>query len=301
MSNDSSYLSRILIIPCTGNDDSTSFTDYSTLANTVTAFGNAKIGHDSDGQYATFDGSSDYLLCATNSAYTLMNQFFLEILFKTTQTLQYACLISKDTGGFPSGAWTLLLNGSGTGSVQMWSGDYSGNTPMIQALTANVCDGNLHCIGVYLYNGTMALYVDGVQAATATWEGSISALSQPIAIARQVGYSRDFSGKIYGVRIATGSAVGSISHAVPALPLPTRGPQCVLSGPSAKFTDGSIATKVAAFLSGTKVLAGEATPDPVTGEFSIIALNQDSANFDVAIYRDGYRPLIHGPIYATAR
>lgn len=62
----------------------------------------------------------------------------------------------------------------------------------------------------------------------------------------------------------------------------------------AVFSDGSIARTVHITSAATGQLLATATPDQATGAFSVAQVGL--GRFVVTIYRDGYRPLTHGPI-----
>ena len=66
----------------------------------------------------------------------------------------------------------------------------------------------------------------------------------------------------------------------------------------AKFSDGQVADNVRVWYRGNATHLNDTTPAPLTGEFSIIAAT--SGPYDVLITRDGYRPLAHGPVTASA-
>lgn len=165
---------------------------------------------------------------------------------------------------------------------------------------------NIYYLEVDRHNNILYFFVNGTLIGTASISATIFNSTADLVIGSFGKYADDgyqslsFNGYMAGVRMTVGDYRHAATFTAESLPLPARSPVCTLHSSSARFTDGSIATKAVAFLSGTNVLAGEATPDPITGEFSITVPNQASANFDVAIYRDGYRPLIHGPISATA-
>ncbi|HPB76154.1 MAG TPA: hypothetical protein PLY96_13000 [Chromatiaceae bacterium] len=67
----------------------------------------------------------------------------------------------------------------------------------------------------------------------------------------------------------------------------------ILSG-FARFSDGAVAELVRAWRRDTGDMVASVAPDPVTGAFTLTGIK--NYLHDVTIFREGYRPLTHGPI-----
>lgn len=256
---------------------------------------------------AYFNGSG-FLSTPASNDFILSGDFTIEGWEITTSlSHKYGCILSTATTSGTNNYNVVIQYNSATeipvrnrNMLGFYGNSFStsSNLPISNEITV----GNNNHFAIGRQNGTIYFRHNGVVTSTLSYSGSINMAYLGLFIGKNLVSGTDgyFTGALNHLRITNGVWRYPDDFIPTFEDFPTRLPRCVLSCPSAKFTDGSIATKAAAFLSGTKALVGEATPDPITGEFSIIVPNQDSANFDVAIYRDGYRPLIHGPISATA-
>lgn len=140
MAFDADYDKRILILPCSGADNSVVFTDYSKSPKSITVSGNTKIKANTsyfNGSAAYFDGTGDYLTLPTLEDFDFTNRNIrIEFFIKTGQTLAYACPLGKDTGAFTAGTWAFLLNGPQSGALQFWNASYSTGEAMLSAAAA---------------------------------------------------------------------------------------------------------------------------------------------------------------------
>ncbi|MBK8773094.1 MAG: hypothetical protein IPM06_22060 [Rhizobiales bacterium] len=204
LSNDAFGLSVVLAMHMDGTNGSTTFTDL--RGHVATANGNAQITTSSP-KYgtgsATFDGSGDYVVIPDATDLELgSDNLTIEFWIKTTQTLSYACPLGRDDGSFPSGAWAILLNGNGSGSIQMWNASYStGSALLTSTSAAAVNDGNWHHIAITRNGAAWNIWVDGSSVASNTWSGAVVNLNLDLNIGRDPGYSRDFAGQIDDLRI----------------------------------------------------------------------------------------------------
>lgn len=278
--------------------------DLSGSTKTVSVYGSASLSMGVAGPFGgsslLLDGSSGYLDIASSDFNFGTGKFCIETWdYCQDQTTNYPSIIST-TGGWAGGGFGLRFDN--VGYAQKFTVHWNTVDDYFLVQASQVSFNQWRYIKYYRDGTLFVLQVDGSTVATKTAPATTTfnlnyGNSMRIGRSTWDGGAGYCKGNLGPIRITKNQT--RADEGVPTAPFPTRGPRCILSG-IAKFTDGSIATKAAAFLSGTKVLAGEATPDLITGEFSIIVPNQLSANFDVAIYRDGYRPLIHGPIAAVA-
>ena len=181
-----------------GDNLSTAIVDSRSYPKRVTVYGNACISTSYSvfgGSSLHFDGAGDYVEVLDPFEFgggDLTVQFWL----KTSTTSTYAGVIGKDDGSFPVGAWALLLNGNGSGSIQLWNASYSRSAPLLNSAAVGVNDDTFHHIALVRYGSAWAIYKDGVSIATNTWSGSMAYLSLSLNIGRDPGYSRDFNGYI---------------------------------------------------------------------------------------------------------
>lgn len=204
-----------LLLLMDGGNGATTFTDKSPNNFTVTVNGNAQVAAASLktlGNSAAFDGSGDSLSIADNAALRInTGDFTVECWIKTTQSRQYATLISKGNNNFTSGSWTLLVNeaSASAGDVGVYS--HAANSAAgvwLRSTGVNVRDGNEHHIAWVRYGNLHYLFVDGAQVASASGGySSASEVTNPVIIGNDANFTpRDFSGNIGGVRITKGFA-----------------------------------------------------------------------------------------------
>jgi hypothetical protein len=188
-----------LLLPLNGSNNSTTFTDRSPGARTVTPSGDAKLltavkryGVSS----AYFDGTGDGI--STTDVALSTGDFTIEMWVNTTSTTQYAQLIGNENPGF-----TLLIN-NGTASDGKFAVYIA--TLLVQTSTGGYNDGKWHHVALTRLGTTVTIWVDGVSAGTATSSASFSG-SGNLWMGRNNAYAgRDFIGYIDDVRITKGVA-----------------------------------------------------------------------------------------------
>jgi len=222
VAGDSSFSSVVLLLHGDGADGSTAIVDSSPSPKTVTAYGDAQISTAQSkfgGSSLLFDGTGDYLVADTNCEVG-SSDLTVEFFIRTTTTNSYAGVIGKDDGAFPAGAWAVLLNGNGSGSIQLWNSSYSTGAAMLSTSTIGVNDGSWHHIAIVRNGSAWALYKDGTSAATATWSGTVATLAQNLNIGRDPGYSRDFNGYLDEIRVTVGAARYTANFTAPSVAFP---------------------------------------------------------------------------------
>lgn len=257
-----------------GVDSSTSFVDEK--GHTLTANGNAQLTTTSPKfgtACATFDGAGDYIVVPDSPDFEFgSGHLTIEFWIKTTQTLGYACPLGRDNGAFPAGAWAILLNGNGSGSIQMWNASYSTGNVFLQSAAISLNDGSWHHIAITRNGSAWNVWKDGSSVASNTWVGAIADVALDLNIGRDPGYSRNFNGYIDDLRI-TKAARYTASFTPPAASFLHN--QCVISG-TVKDAAGNFAAKmVRAFRRDTAALVGSAVSNATTGAYSISADHQD--------------------------
>lgn len=221
----------------------TSTNDFSSYSRSVTANGGAASSASQSrwgGSSISFNGSGQYLTVADNAALELGgSDFAIELWLRTTQTTAYATLVSRGSGGFGSGSWSLMLNASGAGSIALYASDFSSSVPMLLTSGVSVTDGEWHHVA-WVRNGTEhSLYVDGTRYANVTSSIIISDISSSLAIGTDLVYSgRDLSGFIDDLRYTVGqSRYNGSTITVPTAAFNTFGP--MLAPTSLSATGGN--------------------------------------------------------------
>jgi hypothetical protein len=260
-------MTTALLLPLSGDNNGTIFTDYSPTPKTVTASGNAKTVTDESKYYgssAYFDGSGDYL-SATPTIELGADLFTIECWVKTTDTSQYATLVCKFDGTWAGGRWALRMSDvSGSGKVAFWANDMAAGTPVV-ASSASIADGEWHHVAVVRSaSNAWALYVDGVSVSTSASTGTIAAAGIPITIAARSIGDRDIQGHIQDVRISVGEALYTANFTPPTQ-------LYVSASVSGIITDGTGAPcqrDIVILDRVTKQIAMVTTSDPTTGAYS---------------------------------
>lgn len=273
MGKDANFSKVSLLLHFDGANGSTSIVDSSPLRHTVTAVGNAQIST-AQGVFGlpslAFDGAGDYCTLPDVAALEFgAGDFTVEFVIRTTQTLTYACPIARDNGNFNAGAWALLLNGNGTGSLQLWNASYSTSVPHLSTSTSPALnDGAWHHVALVRNGSAWALYVDGASRATSTWAGTMADVALPTTLGRDPGRARDFAGHLAQVRITKDLARYTANFTPPTAPHAMSG---AFSG-TVRDASGALAARlVRATRDDTGAFGGSTTSDAGTGAYSIPA------------------------------
>jgi hypothetical protein len=130
------------------------------------------------------------------------SNFTFELLFKTTNSIQYTTLMAYNHGDYgSSGNWTILF-GDTSGTPQIWWDDYS-SSAMLTSSSSGYNDGKWHHLAWVRSENNHVLYLDGLQKATVTSSISMtSARDHLLAIGGDYTYSRLLNGSISEVRIS---------------------------------------------------------------------------------------------------
>jgi hypothetical protein len=201
---DPDFASVSLLLTMDGSNGSTTFTDSSNSALTITANGDAQISTAQSkfgGASALFDGSGDFLS-------------FPAIILSSSDDCTIECWFYRIGGeGLIGGGggtnWQLLTVLFG-GLYAFWNGfpEVSGGT---------VINSTWHHAAVTRSSGTLRLFLDGALVAT----GAGSNQSIQIEKVGQVANRTDFNGYIDDVRITSGIARYTANFTPPTEPFPT--------------------------------------------------------------------------------
>jgi hypothetical protein len=209
----------VLQLPGTaaGIVDSTMINDYETVGDVTVNTAVVKYGNSS----IYFDGTGDYLTSRyISSQEPGSGNLTWEMWIKTTSSLQYATLYSRQPGTFTSGMYSFLINSSSAtaGDVALWVADFNASSPLLLTTGVNVRDDNWHHVAVVRNSSSWVLYVDGTSRATGTWSGAIAALSTPPRIGADQNYVRSYTGYMDDVRITNGIARYTSNFTAPTSP-----------------------------------------------------------------------------------
>jgi hypothetical protein len=162
---DPNFASVSLLLHMNGSNGSTTFTDTSATAHTITVFGDAQVTTTSP-KFGTgallLDGAGDYLSAPSHSSLTFgTGDFTIEawVRFDTVSTRQYI-FSQRDTGGF-----TLYL---------LADGRLSGLAPGLNTVTeasATMAVDTWHHVAFTRSGTSYNVWVDGVGSSTATFSG----------------------------------------------------------------------------------------------------------------------------------
>ena len=210
-----------LLLHMDGTDGSTTFTDSSKNAFTVTANGNVQVDDAQSkfgGAAALFDGTGDFLSVPSSDAFSFgAGDFCIEswVYRTTTSGLRMIC----DCRAFDAlGAWSVaILTGNTLDFI------HRATSPFRLTSTATVPANQWSHIAVTRAGGTVRLFIDGVDAGSTTFTGTINAGAAPaIGGGRSTGGSSVtgyyFTGSIDDFRITKGRARYTSAFNPPARP-----------------------------------------------------------------------------------
>lgn len=209
---DPSFSSVSLLLHMDGSNGSTTFTDSSSNAMTVTANGNAQVSTAQSkfgGASAYFDGTGDFLVVSETAAIEPgSSDLTWEMWIKTSNSTRYATLYSRSPASFASGMWSLMINYTSTtsGNLALFIGNYSTSAPLITTSGVSVRDDAWHHIAVVRNGSAWTIYIDGTSRGTGTWSGTIADISGNVYVGRDQFYTRDYTGYIDELRITKGVA-----------------------------------------------------------------------------------------------
>lgn len=173
-----------LLLHCDGTDASTTFTDSSSNARSVTAVGNAQIDTSDSkfgGAAGLFDGTGDYLQLSNHADWDITGDFTIDMWVKTDTLSGTMGLIGHGGYGSGSGGWDLRLVNQTlvfncyetTGLVR--DGIVTGN--VITSTSA------WYHVAAVRNGSSVVIYVDGVAAVTDASFATILANTNTLEVA----------------------------------------------------------------------------------------------------------------------
>jgi hypothetical protein len=225
MAGDLYFDKTVLLLHCNGSDASTTFTDSSPLANTVTASGNAQLDT-ADKKYGTaaalFDGTTDYLSSADSAAWHFADgDFTLECWVKTNGTpSENKIVIGQRAGdGSTDKSWVWYI--SPTLKLNL---DFStdGSAVTTTTSTSSISASTWTHIAVVRSGSTGYFFIGGALDATTISFGSASLYNSTAAlgIGGRLDGGRSLDGWLDDVRITKGVARYTAAFTAPTAELP---------------------------------------------------------------------------------
>lgn len=220
-----------LLLHCDGTDTSTTFTDSSAGAKTVTAVGNAQIDtaqSEFGGASGLFDGTGDYLTLVDSSDWDLFIDTFtsctIDMWFKLAST-------SDDTlghmfhGADATHYWALYQSISSGTSTVSFDVDVAGSNN--QTTFTWTADTNWHHIAVVKIGGvssyTIKIFLDGVLKVTSSAFTGVINTSGLLIIGNNVSHTIDYNGWLDEIRIVKGTAVWTSGFLIPTIAYTSNG------------------------------------------------------------------------------
>lgn len=193
-----------LLLHCDGADASTTFTDSSASARTVSPAGNMQIDTaDSKfgGASGLGDGVGDYLTCASSSDFNIATgPWTWDFQFKWASGTNVTALLARYNSGSPYNGWVLSFN-KNTQKFIFYSN--AATTRITQSGTTS--SGSWHHFALISDGTTVTMAVDG--ASQGTWVGNPQDVAQTLYICAEVNQTNpSFGGWIDEVRFSQGIA-----------------------------------------------------------------------------------------------
>lgn len=220
------YQSLSLLLHMDGANNSTTFTDNSSGALTVTVSGNAKISTAESkfgGASGLFDGTGDWLSIANNAAFQFgTGDFTIETWFKASAlTANFPVLVANGNATFSgtgsTGAFFIMVSGTPR-KIQVGTN----TTNPIVTSTTTIATATWYHMAVTRSGSTVRLFVDGVLEATATNSQSLNISNNGLQIGRNGwdGTPSHWNGYMDELRITKGIARYTATFTPPTAPFP---------------------------------------------------------------------------------
>lgn len=276
MANDPHWNKVVLGLKCDGTNGSTTFTDSSHSAKTVTGNGNAQISTAQSkfgGASAYFDGSGDYLSVANSTDWDFGSADFTVECFVYLGTVASAQGIVDKRETLAARGWSIYFDTSGGNKFWFTAGDSNTSAWEVAISSSAVTTGQFYHLAFCRKGSTFTAFVDGTSVGTASWSGSVEASSTPLLIGALVGPGIYLNGYIDDIRITKGAARYTANFTPPTTSFPTQLP--VISG-VVKDSSGNFAQRlVRAFDRKTGAFLNATLSNPTTGAYSLPVATAD--------------------------
>jgi len=209
------YSAVSLMLSMDGTNGSTTFTDSSLNALTVTSSGVAisdTAARSGFGQFGDFSGSSSSAL--TIAASSVFNfgtgdftiEFWFNIPAGASGSPYGKTFVSNENNVWSAGAFSLYALASATQfRPSFWINEFSASVPILLPTSGDYRDGNWHHLAVVRRGSAFSMYIDGTLAASGTHSGNCGSSSRNLMIGDNLannGGDRNFLGKLDDLRIS---------------------------------------------------------------------------------------------------
>lgn len=214
---DAYFASVELLLHCNGSDASTTFTDNSKNAFTMTVGGNAQIDTAESkfgGASALFDGVGDYLSVAHATAFDFSGDYTIEFFMRRVAQVNTGNWCVTDFRGGVDGGPNFYLDTSNRLNVYV-----NGTVLQTSALTS----GQWYHIALCRVGSTHRLFVDGTSVASVVDTVSFNTVGVSIACfytLQDTGGNFKFKGHIDEYRVTKGIGRYSANFSAPTAPFP---------------------------------------------------------------------------------
>lgn len=252
-----------LLLHFNGSDGSTTFTDNSSLAHTVTAVGNAQLDDQSPkfgSASLLLDGTGDYATIPYHADLHLSTgDFTIECWVRASTSNNSRNILHLGRTSNNDTAWELAITSGGY--LQFNARDDSGNSVFpTQSSGGGYTDGTWHHIAATREGNTFRIFRNGTLLDTKTSSMTIrAAASSPnyiLCVGALAGGTSAWNGRIDDLRITAGVARYTASFTAPTAEFPDTGPtpEGSITAPGVLQAPALLATASAGFVAAAGVL-----------------------------------------------
>lgn len=211
------YSKVSLLLPLSGADNGTVFTDYSVLPKTVTRFGGTKTvtaKFQYYGSSAYFDGAGDYLAVPNGTDFAFGTGDFTVaawVNFDLTNTLQY--VVSKYNAGANTRAWSIALES--TGKPVAYCSTVGTSPDIVVTGATTVLSGQWYHVALTRSGSMFRLFLNGVLDGSTTNAEAIFSETNNVLVG-SMGGANFLKGYVQDVLVVKESALWTEDFTPPA-------------------------------------------------------------------------------------
>jgi hypothetical protein len=212
---DPDFANVSLLLHMDGSNGSTTFTDSSSNALTVTANGGAQISTAQSkfgGASGLFDGSGDYLVLSSNTNFSFSADFTVELWIRQSSapTDTFPIAVERGNGTEAAGTWGIIINNSE--STKKCEFFYGG--PRTYVYIGDLAFDTWHFVAVTRSGSTLKTFIDGDQTSSVTVSDDLT-VTADLRIGSAGTTSNYFKGNLDDLRITKGVARYTASFTPP--------------------------------------------------------------------------------------
>lgn len=211
-----------LLLHFNGSDGSTTFTDSSAHAHSITPSGDAQIDTAQSkwgGASGLFDGTGDWLTCPTHSSLELQTgDFTIECWFRASALTSYQTIASHDDSS-GLGPWAIYIDADGISPTLVSSICSSGGSNYrIESTPGAISTGTWYHVAATRAGNVFRLFLDGALIGTDTRSITLHSANRPVRIGafNVASWPIPFAGWIDDFRITKGVARYTAAFSPPA-------------------------------------------------------------------------------------